>query len=398
MAGRYDIDAILEQVDLRALAEEAGAVFGHDHSSVCPLHPGADNPAAFHIYQGQDGHWRWHCFTRCPEGQNGGDAIAFFMRWRNVGFKTAVRELAQRTGIGPECFDIHGQGRAGGLAPALKAAAPAIDPPGDHWQARAWAFVAYAEEQLRSPAGRPALEYLHRERGLDEDTIHLWRLGYNPRDVWQDPEAWGLTGKRIWCSRGIVVPGMRDGVIWYVKVRRPLPDDPLSQAIGAVEQLPDVKFSGPRGGRATLFGADYLTELPVLLLAEGEFDALLAWQVAHDLCDVASLGGAKHRLDAMDAAALAGAWAILVVYDVDRAGTDGNAYLRSVSERVVTVKPLAHDLTAYWRQGSNLRGWVAGLVAEQMERLLNRLDERRHQRLFVKWLEIYERALAAGAG
>jgi hypothetical protein len=191
-----------------------------------------------------------------------------------------------------------------------------------------------------------------------------------------------------------VIPGIRDGATWYVKVRRPLPGDGLAQAIGAVKRLPETKFSGPRGGRATLFGTDHLAGMPVLLLAEGEFDAVLAWQAAGDLCDVATLGGAKHRLDALDAAALARAWAILAVYDVDCAGADGSAYLQSASKRVVVVKPPAHDLTAYWQRGGDLRVWLSGLVAEQMERLLNGLDGRQCQELFVRWLEIYERALA----
>ncbi len=390
--------AILNQVDLRALAEEAGAVFGHNNSSVCPLHPGADNPAAFHLYVGRDGRQRYHCFTRCPAGENDGDAIAFYMRWRKVDFKTAGEELARRTGGGPGGLGV--QRPAPGPTLGLDVITPTVEPPGGLWQARGRAFVKYAQEQLWSPAARAVLGYLHSERGLTDDTIRVWRLGYNPRDVWQDSDVWGLNGRpRIWCPRGVVIPGERDSAIWYVKVRRPLPGDALSAAIGPVKRLPKVKFSGPRGGRATLFGGgvNRLAGLPVMLLAEGEFDALLAWQAAHDLCDVASLGGAKRRLDALDAAALTGAWAILAVYDVDTAGADGNAYLRSASGRVAAVEPPAHDLTAYWQKGHNLRGWIAALVAEQMERLLNGLDEQLHQLLFVRWLEIYEQALAEGA-
>jgi hypothetical protein len=109
---------------------------------------------------------------------------------------------------------------------------------------------------------------------------------------------------------------------------------------------------------------------------------------------VASLGGAGRRLDVLDAASLAGAWVVLAVYDADQAGADGRAYLRSLSRRVVPVEPPAHDLTAYWQAGGDVRAWIAALVAEHMERLLGDLDEHRHAELFVRWLEIYERAAA----
>ena len=392
---RINIETILDRIDLRQLAEEAGAMFKND-SSICPLHSGANNPSAFHIYQGRDTHWRWHCFTRCPEGANGGDTIAFYMYWQNVDFKTAVRELGQRVGLDtrqsdPAKLALH----KGSLSSPSTSLASAVKPPNDRWQERAQAFVAYAQKQLWSAAGQQLLSYLRTERGLNDDTIQHWGLGYNPRDVWDDPAKWGLTGKRIWCPRGLVFSVSRDDVIWNVKVRRPLPGDALAKAIGAVDRLPDVKFSGPRGAQAALFGANHLAGLPILLLTEGEPDMLLAWQAAQDFCDVASLGGAKHHLDVLDAVALTRASVILAVYDLDAAGKHGNDYLRSVSHRVVVVEPPDHDLTDYWRRGGNLRAWIAAQVVEYMEPFLRSLDDQQHPRLFLKCLEIYEQALCA---
>ncbi len=80
------IAEILERADLRGLAERAGAAFnppGRGTASRCPLH-GGDNPTAFHLYRGSDGRQRWHCFTRCPQGQNDGDAIGFYMSMTDV--------------------------------------------------------------------------------------------------------------------------------------------------------------------------------------------------------------------------------------------------------------------------------------------------------------------------
>ncbi|MGD9101707.1 MAG: CHC2 zinc finger domain-containing protein [Anaerolineae bacterium] len=388
-----DTHELTRRIDLKTLAEEAGAVFRHGNSSFCPLHHGADNLRAFHVYQGQDGRWRWKCFTNCPEGGDGGDAIAFYMRWKDVDFRTACRELARRAGM--DLDRDNGHFRSYISTPPLPP--PPIKPPDNLWQTRARAFVEYAQAQLWEPVGQAALDYLHAERGLVNDTIREWGLGYNPRDCWDKPERWGLDGgsKSVWLSRGIVVPIQRDRAVWNIKIRRPLPGDSLAHTIGPVKRLPDVKFSGPRGARAALFGADRLADLPLLILTEGEFDTLITWQAAGDLADVASLGGTKHKLDFFDLVSLISSWRVLAMYDLDEAGRGGNAYLCSISQRVVAVEPPAQDLTAYWQQGGQLRRWLATLVMMHLERLLNDLDSQRHPDLWGRWRGILQRAQEA---
>jgi hypothetical protein len=288
------------------------------------------------------------------------------------------------------------------------AEAPLIPPPptapSAAWGARAWDFVNYAREQLQSAAGDDARRYLHEERGLADTTIDSWHLGYNPQAIFDNPAKWGLNGgKKIWLPRGIVIPGIDPlGYPFYIKVRRPLPDDPLSDYLGGpVADLPKVKFGGPRGGRATLYGADHLKDLlPVLLLTEGEWDALLAWRVAADLTNVMSFGGAKHRADLGDLAAFTRFSATLAVYDPDEAGQQGAAILAGIP-RVTAVRPPGGDLTDYYKTAGGgprgvmaLRAWVAGLVAETLERLLDDLDRQHHAPTYALWLALYERASA----
>ena len=90
---------IKQRLSLRELSELAGASFRvHKRdgaSSTCPLH-GGDNPTAFRLYLNGT---RWHCFTRCKPGENDGDLLAFYMRWKGVDFKTALHELAELAGI-----------------------------------------------------------------------------------------------------------------------------------------------------------------------------------------------------------------------------------------------------------------------------------------------------------
>jgi DNA primase len=343
-----DIPRLLDMIDLRELAEEAGAqirMAGREEgSSPCPLH-GGDNESAFHIYRSRDGRWRWHCFTNCPEGENGGDAISFYQRWRGVDFKVAVAELGERAGV-----DVVKQ------RPSQQRFSPApseSEGPSEKWLARAKAFTSWAHEKLIEHAG--ALSYVREERGLTDETLVTWQVGYNPKDLYDDPERWGLEGRKIWLSKGITIPGPS-----YVKIRRPQPGDLLSQRIGAVEYKPGIKYGSPRGGRKGIFGLDHAGGNQVLMLVEGEFDCLLAWQECRDLVDVATLGGARHRLASDDALQLLRYRRIIAVYDEDAAGDDGRAYLSGLSERIRAVAPPAHDLTDYWVAGGAmwLRNWV----------------------------------------
>lgn len=366
----YDVEAIREAVDLRALAEEAGAVFRKD-SSHCPLHGESDNKTAFHIFS--DGK-RWQCFTRCSDPNNG-DCFDFYMKWKSVDFKAAVRDLAQRAGIEPGRVRATSRGEP---QPKPQPLQPLPQAPNASWQETGLKFVEYAKNELCSTElGFKALAYLQAERGLEPGTIDHFDLGYNPKDLYMARARWGLEGdKKIWLSRGVTIPGYYLDQLWYVKIRRPLAGDGLSDYISPVadDNLKAIKFAGPAGGIATLFGAITWVGLPALLLVEGEWDCMLAWQEGRGLCDVATLGGVKHKPDAADKLALARYPLVVQVSDADQAGDEARQYWTQQA-RVVTVQPPDHDLTDYWRAGGNLRRWIAETVGRELGQVCAELGE-----------------------
>jgi len=127
---------------------------------------------------------------------------------------------------------------------------------------------------------------------LCEHTLRTWGLGWCPRDLFEPPEQWGLTGKRLYLPRGVVIPHFVNGDLWALKVRRFVGDVPTKAADGG-------KYGGPRGGQIALYGVDLLQGSPrPLFLVEAELDALLLWQAAGDLVDVAALGSASRTLPA----------------------------------------------------------------------------------------------------
>jgi hypothetical protein len=344
-----DLNEIRQKISLFALAEAAGAMFeGHGTRSHCPLpgHSGDRSSRSFVIY---DNGRRWKCHSSCPSDASSGDLFTFYMAWKGVDFKTALKELT----------DWIGNPLPASFAPVSPHLA-GPPPQSVTWRNRAAEFVAYAEKQLN----QNVLDYLRRERGLSLETVQAFRLGYNPTPLYDDPVLWGLAGKKVWLPRGIVIPGFWKAEVNYIKIRRPLPGDLLENYIGnwiPKDGDPDMKFGGPRSGRSVLFRLEFKDFLPTLVLTEGEWDAMLLWEHCADLCDIGTIGGAGAKFDLLDLALLTRYRRVLVVHDDDKAGDKGRGYitsLQALAPRITSIQSPAHDLTDYWKAGGDLRGWV----------------------------------------
>jgi DNA primase len=129
-----------------------------EHAGLCPFHN--EKTPSFTV---NDDKGFFHCFGCGAHG----DVIGFVMRIDHLSFPEAVERLAEEAGLElprqtPE--QAAREERAKSLGDAMEAAAK------------------WFEQQLRAPAGRNALDYLQRQRGLDDATIARFRLGYAPED------------------------------------------------------------------------------------------------------------------------------------------------------------------------------------------------------------------------
>lgn len=296
-----------------------------------------------------------------------GDVITWLREYRKLDMPEIVR-LARMDGADRPC-----------VAQAMKRKPASRDDdrlPTAKWQSRARVFVDWAVEQLWNDSGIWARRYLHEQRGLDDDTIRAWRIGANLTCWYDKPvDKWGFTqGQSIYLSRGIIIPCESDGVLWYIQVRRPYykPDDPSFRdslldyiPTGLPKFLPDRKYWAvkpcPGVGRS-LYGVQHLAGRETIVLAEGEFDALLLWQEARDLVDVAAVGGAgkAHR-------GLAGRWLlrlwpyerILAAFDADLAGWEASSAMGETSRRLAAiVVPYSNDICAFHHLGGDVHTWI----------------------------------------
>lgn len=152
---RLDIvDIVSENVELRRS--------GSSYSGFCPFHHNVRTPA-FAVFP-DTGTWR--CFGECNEG---GDIFSYVMKREGWDFPDALRELADQAGVV--------------LKPRTPQQQEQVEEY-DRLRDLLESALTYFQHQLRnSPAGKKALAYLH-QRGLNDETIEAFGIGYAP-DSWE---------------------------------------------------------------------------------------------------------------------------------------------------------------------------------------------------------------------
>lgn len=126
-------------------------------SGLCPFH--SEKSPSFSVHASKQ---FFHCFG-CGVS---GDVFSFVQKIENSTFPEAVRTVAQKLGIPlPKQQFSPAEAKEASLRGKLLDA---------HEQA-----TAFFEEQLHSPAGAAAREYLA-SRGIDEETIKRFRIGFAP--------------------------------------------------------------------------------------------------------------------------------------------------------------------------------------------------------------------------
>ncbi|MCK6581082.1 MAG: CHC2 zinc finger domain-containing protein [Anaerolineae bacterium] len=274
----------------------------------------------------------WAVGWKCYGCGRSGDVIAWVQAYHNLYLSKALEYL---------------NGAAVELPKREQSPATAkeLAPPPKEWQAAANDVANYAFDQLWGPGGKGARRYLTEQRGLDETTISGAMLGYVPGA----PDEWRtVAGMHV--PAGIVIPWLVEGELWQVKVRR---------AAGK------PKYLGVTGGVAAgLYGVDEIDPRGIVMIVEGEIDALSVNQERVGIRAVA-LGMAVKQFDSHWMQKLLFAERIYARLDRNAAGVAGVARLLEISRRVMPVQvdePYddCNDFAVRDRQG--FRAWLKGLL------------------------------------
>jgi hypothetical protein len=203
--------------------------------------------------------------------------------------------------------------------------------PSEAWQNTIGQVINQWQENLQLAPDK--LAYL-RNRGLSDETIQNFKLGYNPD--WMDIRC---EGDILKVAPGITIPWFADGELYAVRVRTF--DEYLDKYMS-------VSGSKPSAG---LFNADVVSAGETVTIVEGEFDCMLA--VQHGLTAVTRGSAGDHRsLSSKWLKKLSSAKTVFGLLDNDKAGQDASeALFQQLKNFVPLPLPNGKDLTDYVKAG-----------------------------------------------
>lgn len=233
------IDEILRVADIadvaRAFRLELKPAGSSTWKACCPFHH--EKTPSFHIDTSKQ---VYHCFG-CGEG---GSLVTLVRKLVNTDFVGAIQWLAQRYNIPiPEQVQ-------GGESSAEAAKRRQFRDDGMRLLAEAAQFF---QERLRSPEGAEARQYLA-ERGIDEETIQRYGLGFAP-DAWDATATWANEhgfSRALLVATGLCLQSEKNQERVYDRFRNRLMF-PICNELGKV-----VAFSGRVFGVKPAEGGKYV--------------------------------------------------------------------------------------------------------------------------------------------
>lgn len=247
---------------------------GRNYKACCPFHD--EKTPSFVVSPERQS---WHCFGACKEG---GDVIKFLMKWENITFFEALKELAEKTGVKLSSIDFEDQ----------------------QWKKREkllkineLASEYYHFLLIKHDVGTAAREYL-KKRGTTEKIVNTFKLGYSPSS-WDSllnflkkrgysEEEIEETGLVIRSEKGRVYDRFRKRLMFPLVDARGsiigfsgrLIEDVSDEHMGAkYVNTPETLLYHKR---ETLYGLNITKEMikksDRIVLVEGEFDMLSCFQ------------------------------------------------------------------------------------------------------------------------
>jgi len=241
------------------------------------------------------------------------------------------------------------------------------------WQQAAETIIQQAERYLWSTQldAQRALGYLHK-RGLVDETIRHFRLGFLP--TWTKTDYLKADNRPAYAAPGITIPRFDDqGNIQKLNVRMVVGN--LAKALGKPDQSEHKYLQLAGSNDQSLLVAGQLGDRLPIIFTEGEFDALIGWQHAHDLATFVTLGSASATLTEPDMQRLASVPILLGCFDNDEAGHRG--FQKIANLLPISPAPLStqdKDLSDFAVAGGDIRAWVATALATAPSRIKGVLD------------------------
>lgn len=323
---------------------------GGEYTGPCPACGGTDR---FHVWPADKGGSGSFWCRGCAAG---GDLIQFLKDFCGYSYKDAFSAAGR---------SMPANYRPAGYRPAADPKEVPFEPrhyepPVETWSIKAGELVDKSHAALLK--NQKIMKYLA-GRGLDEKAVRLFRLGWFEGEngktcMFRPRTSWGLqrkanlvTGKdkMLWIPRGIVVPYVRNGLVYRVRIRRPKDD---------LRTDKDQKYYVIPGSGMEVFG--FGGDKTTFVIVEAELDAMLIARLAGLLTGVVALGSSHVKPDARVFYHLKKALRILVALDYDDAGqTAWQWWSKNFKNARLWPVPQGKDPGEAYKKGIDIREWVA---------------------------------------
>ena len=131
---------------------------GRNYRGLCPFH--TEKTPSFYVFEETA---TWRCFGSCGEG---GDIFSFLQKRENMDFREALEILAREAGV------------------QFSPRTPESLKEEDRLNACLSLAVDFYQENLQKSHGEDARKYLLKDRGLSQETIDHFKIGWAP-DEWR---------------------------------------------------------------------------------------------------------------------------------------------------------------------------------------------------------------------
>jgi hypothetical protein len=233
------------------------------------------------------------------------------------------------------------------------------------WQEQGNALIHAAQRYLWSSVGSVTLEYL-RKRGLTDETIKRFRLGYWPKWTEYTLSSWGLTNDTgvggeepptLWIRPGILIPWYEGNDLWKINQRVTEYSAKERELVAQGKRLP--RYKQIRGSGNGLFNVDAVLPGFPVVMTEGEFCAMTLAQETD--CAAVATGSTKGARVSRWVAALSLASHLFVAFDNDQGKGEGAAtyWLDVFEDKASLWLPWAKDINDMLQESMDIAAWAA---------------------------------------
>jgi DNA primase catalytic core, N-terminal domain len=349
-----DIKAVIDQLCCVEWGRESTVSGKHQvKGGPCPLcHQGRDRFIIWPYGDAYNPNPRFYCGIHGNGCGAHGDVISFVQQLK--GYQTAREAIRDLYEMG----FVVGGASASRYIPVQEKGTPSAQ-----WQKQGQALVHAAQKYLWLAVGTKALDYLHK-RGLTDETIKQYRIGYWPQ--WQEQRSalWGLVSAKdqtstIWIRSGIIIPTFERNTLWKITIRiLEYTSKELASVKETGKHLP--RYRQVPGSCNSLFNVDAILPVQPVFLTEGEFDAMLGQQET-DLPFVAT-GSTSGSMLARWITRLGLASHLLLAFDNDggKGAQAAQAWCKIFADKALLWLPtVTKDVTDMWLQQQDIKLWAS---------------------------------------